>query len=309
MKWTMWLLFAILSMLAYAAADLLGKRKVDAGTAWTTIELFVSSSALAFAAGIALFACGFGESGRAPWAVLAAEPLILVTTLCFGAFWLLGLVSFRYLGLSVSASVGGANGIVFFIGMLLVNMATGRLGAVREMLHPARIVPILVVLVGAFLLPRMEKTPVARRRTVVGMLILFLAIVLDGVDSLVTAAVFDAGRIGPVDFMIASWLALFPLASPLLVFLRVKEGRRIVPFQGGVGMVFYAVFAVSSTTTYLLASSHDAVRTGLVFVAAPIFTMIGARVFLKERYTLRQTVCVWTIAIAAVAFCIADRMI
>jgi len=295
-------------MLAYAVADVLGKRKVGAGTVWTTVELLASCSALAFAAALVLFACGLGESGRTPWAILAAEPLVLVTTLCFAAFWLLGLVSFRYLGLSASAAVGGTNGIVFFVGMLLVNLVSGRLGAVHEMLHPARIVPILAVLAGGFLLPRQERTSAARRRTVVGMMIVLLAVLLDGGDSLVTAVIFDAGRIGPVDFMTASWFALFPIVALLSVFLRVKEGAWIIPFRGRSGMVVYAAFAVLASVAYLFASSHDAVRTGVVFVVAPVVTMIAARVFLKERFTLRQNLCIWTVALAAVAFCIADRM-
>jgi len=305
----MWLIFAVLSMLAYAATDLLGKRKVDAGTAWTTVELLASSSAMAFVAGLVLFACGFGESGRAPWAILASEPLILVTSLCFAAFWLLGLVSFRCLDLSVNAAVGGTNGIVFFVGMLLVNMVSGRLSVAREMLHPARLVPILVVLTGIFLLPRMEKTAAARRRTVVGLMILLLAMILDGCDSLVTAVVFDAGRIGPVDFMIASWFAVFPLVAILLAFLRVAGGEWVVPFRSGAGMVGYAVVAVLTSTLYLVASSHDAVRTGIVFIAAPVFTLVAARVFLKERYAWQQNLCIWAVVIAAIAFCVADQML
>jgi len=305
----MWLVFAILSMLAYAATDLLGKRKVDAGSAWTPLGLLASSSALAFVAGLVLFAGGFGESGRTPWAILAGEPLVFVTTLCFSAYWLLGLVSFRYLGLSVSASVGGTNGIVFFIGMLLVNMVSGRLTAAQEMLHPARLVPILVVLIGVFLLPRMEKAPEARRRTAVGMTIVLLAMIVDGLDTLVTAVIFDAGRIGPVDFMIAGWFAAFPMVVFLLVFLRMKDGLRIVPFRGGAGTFGYAVTAVLSSTLYLVASSQDAVRTGLAFAVAPVFPLVGARIFLKERYSPRQNLCIWTIALAAIAFCIIDQLI
>lgn len=304
-----WLVFAVLSMLSYAAADLLGKRKVDAGTTWTTLELFASSSALAFAAGCVLFVCGVGESGRVPWTILADEPLVLVTMLCFASFCLLGLVSFRYLGLSVNASIGGTNGIVFFVGTLLVNMVSGRLAAAREMLHPARIVPILVVLAGAYLLPRMERTPAARRRTVVGLLILGLAMILDGVDSVVTAMIFDTGRVGAVDFMITGWCTLFPMVAILLVFLWAKGWVGIVPFRGGVGMVAYSVLAVLASMLYLIASSRDPIRTGIVFVAGPVFTLIGARVFLKERYTRPQNLCIWAIALAAIAFCIGDHFL
>jgi len=305
----MWLIFAVLSMLAYAATDLLGKRKVDTGTTWTAVELLVSSSVLAFAAGLVLFACGFGESGRAPWVILAEEPIVLVSVICFCAYWFLCLLSFRYVGLSVDAAIGGMDGIVFFCGIMLVNLFFGKLDAAREMLHPARLVPILVALSCAFLLPRMETSPAARWRTVVGMLIMLLALVLDGGgDSLITAVVFDEGRVGLVDYMIASWCGTLPMIVGLSLLLRLKRGRWFVPFRGENGALGYAVLAVLSSVAYLAASSHDAVRTGIVFVAAPVFTLLAARVFLKERYTMRQNLCIWTIVIAAIAFCIADQI-
>jgi len=302
----MWLVFAILSMLAYAATDLLGKRKVDAGTALAPLELLVSYGTLAFVTGLAFFAFGLGESGRAPWTIIAEEPLVLAAILCFVSFWFLCLLSFRHIGLSVETALGGTDGIVFFLGMLAIHFIFGKMGAAREMLHPARLVPILVVLTGVFLLPRMEETPSARHRTIIGMLLLLLAIVFDGGDTLIMAVIFDEGRVGPVDCMIASWFVVPLLLAVLTLVFRLKDGRWTVPFRGGAGTIVYAAFAVLSAVGYLFASSHDAVRTGLVFVAAPVFTLIGARIFLKERYSLRQNLCIWAVALAAIAFCIID---
>jgi len=306
----MWLAFAVLSMLAYAATDLLGKRKVDAGTVGTAAELLLSSMVLAFAAALVLFACGFGESGRAPWTILKDEPIVLASTFCFVSYWLLGLFSFRYLGLSVDAAISGTGGIVFFCGILLVNLLSGKMAAAREMLHPARLVPILVALVGVFLLPRIEKSPALRRRTAIGMLIILLAMLFDGGgDSLITAIVFAEGRVGLVDYMLASWFSMLPAVLIFSFALRWMRGRWFVPFRRRDGTLGYSVLAMFSSVTYLVASSHDAVRTGVVFIVAPVFTMIAAHVVLKERYSLRQNLCIWAVAIAAIAFCVADQML
>lgn len=305
----MWLAFAVFSMLAYAASDLLGKQKVDAGSVWTAVELLASCVTLAFTVGMILFVCGLGESGRAPWVILMDEPLVSVTALCFTSYWLLCLLSFRFLGLSVETALGGTDGIVFFVGLLLIHFISGEMGAAREMLHPARLIPILVVLTGAFLLPRTEKAPAERHRTVVGMLILLAALLVDGGDTLFTAVIFDRGRIDPVDCMIASWFAALPPVALLALGLRLKRGRWIMPFRGGGGTFVYAAFAVLSTVAYLVASAHDPVRTGIVFVASPIFTLVGARLFLKERYTLRQNLCICAIATAAIAFCLFDQLL
>lgn len=299
-------MFAALSLLAYAVTDLLGKRKVDVGTETTPVELLVAFGSFAFVAGGVLWICGLGESGLAPWTILAREPLLLVSVGCFVLYWLLCLISFRYLGLAVDAALGGMDGIIFFLGALGVHFLFGRMEGTRELLHPARLVPILIALSGALLLPRMEKSPTVRRRTVVGMLVLLLALVCDGGDTLVTAMLFDEGRIGPVDCMMASWFAALPAVVALVLGLRFWSGKWVVPFRQGWGTLGYAALAVGSSLSYLVASSHDAVRTGIVFVVAPVFTMIGARVVLGERYSVRQNFCIWMVAIAAIAFCVAD---
>jgi len=297
-------------MLAYAATDLLGKRKVDAGTAWTSFELLLSNMTLGFVSALVLFACGFGESGRAPWMIIGDEPIVLASTFCFVIYWLLCLFSFRYLGLSVDAAVSGTGGIVFFCGILLVNLLSGKMAAAREMLHPARLVPILIALAGVFLLPRIQESPTLRRRTVIGMLIVLLAMLFDGGgDSLITAFVFAEGRLGLVDYMIASWFGMLPAILLLSILLRGTCGRWFVPFRRDDGSLGYSVLAMLSSVLYLVASSHDAVRTGLVFIVAPVFTMIAARVVLNERYDWRQNLCIWIVAFAAIAFCIADHML
>lgn len=296
-------------MFAYAATDLLGKRKIDNGSVLTAAELLLSCMVLAFGAALVIFACGLGESGRAPWMILKDEPLVFCSSCCSIVYLLLCLFSFRYLGLSVDAAVSGTGGIVFFCGILLINLFSGKLAEAREMLHPARLVPILVALICIYLLPWTEKTPLRRRRTVLGVVIILLAMLFDGGgESLITAIVFSEGRVGLVDYMLASWFGTMPAIILLSLVIRGVRGRWFVPFRRGDGMLGYSVLAILSSALYLVASSLDAVRTGVVFIVAPVVTMLAAHVFLKERYSWRQNLCIWTVEIAAIAFCIADLM-
>lgn len=240
----------------------------------------------------------------------------------FILYWFLFLLSMRYVGLTVDEAVSGAFGVFYFVGLLLVHLVSGRLAAVRDMLHPLRLIPILLVLVFTVLLPNIEviahredpnlreMAKSERRRTVLGLLILLAALALDSVDSLVTTLVCDETDIGTVDYIMTSFFSASIALVPFAVYYRVKNRRWFIPFRrGSRRAVRYAAPAMLSSVLYMAASSFDAVRTGILFLAYPIVPILGAKLFLKEKYTRRQNFCIWTVTLAAIAFCAVDPLL
>jgi len=69
--------------------------------------------------------------------------------------------------------------------------------------------------------------------------------------------------------------------------------------------IYGALFAVQAFLG-VLAASFDAVRSEIMYLAYPAISIIGARLVLKEKYTLRQNVCIWLLVLSAVAFCVID---
>ena len=57
---------------------------------------------------------------------------------------------------------------------------------------------------------------------------------------------------------------------------------------------------------YAIGSGYDAVEFAMLYIAYPIVPLIGAGVFLKERYTAKQYFCIFGIAIASIIFCLMD---
>jgi len=318
----MWLILSLLSLLAFAAADMLGKKNMDSGSETAQLEMLVSYEAMAIVTGAVLWALGLGESGHSPWQLIAEHPLLWATQLTSLLYWLLFLFSMRYVGLSMEEAVSGAFGVFYFVGLLVVSLLTGRLSAVSDMLHPLRLVPIILVLLFSALLPNTEviaqkrvgnltaKTKAERRRVIVGLLILLLGTAFDSADSLVVTLIFDGGSLGTVDYIIASQLINAPAMIVFLIMLRVKRHRWFVPFvHGGKYALGFAVFMLLSMILYMFSASMDAVRTGIIFIAYPIVPIIGAQILLKERYSWRQALCIWVITLSSIAFCIADYLL
>ncbi len=318
----MWLFFAVFSLLAFAAGDLLGKKKVDAGSAAAPLEMLLSVLVLAFGISLVLFASGLGESGEPPWRILREHPPILGNQFCFLLYWVLYLISLRYIGLAVESAVSGTTGILYFSGLLVIHTVSGRLASVHEILHPARLIPIMLVLTFIFLLPNIElfasrrrgalrkKMRQERHRIITGLLILLAGLVFDAGDTLITTLIFDDGGIGIVDYVMANHFATILPIFLLALFLRKIEKKWFIPFlDGGKYSIWYPCVANSSSLLYLCASSRDAVKTGILFAAAPIFPIIGARIILKEKYTWRQNLCIWTIALSLIVFCAADHIL
>lgn len=318
----MWLAVALLSLITYAVADLAGKKKIDSSDDSGPIELLITVNSLAFIISIILFVFGLGESGQAPWQIFLTHPLIVANLFCYVLYWLFYLLSMRFLGLSVIEAFSGSTGVFYSVSLVAVNFITGKLTAVRDMLHPGRLIPIILVLIFACLLPNveilanknseslLEKAKSERKQTLLGLIFLFIAITLDACDSLITTILLDEGDIGTVDYLMSSWALTIIPALLFVGFLRKKKSKLYIPFKkNGKYSYLCSVTSLLSSVIYTAASSMDAVRTGILFIAYPIIPIIGARILLKEKHSWRQNLCIWMITFAAIAFCIFDYQV
>ncbi len=318
----MWLIFAALSLLLYAVTDIIGKKSVNSGNSYTPLELCITVSILSFFISIILWFFGFGESGMSPWQLLVLQPLILVNLLCFFLYWIYYLLSFKFIRLSVAEAVSGSSGIFYFLGLILFNLCLGKLPAVREMFHPLRLIPIILVLTFIVLYPfaesftkknnNAEKSVFKknRRSYFLGICILMLSLIIDSLDSLITTFIIDEGNISTVDYIMTSYfLSIFP-AAVLFIFLCLKRKKWFIPLKNHpISSVGYSVSALLSSQLYMVASYCDAVRTGILFVIYPVVPIIGAKIFLKEKFTWRQNLCIWIITLSAIAFCVSDGLL
>jgi len=307
-------------MVVLTAADIVGKKAVESD-ALAPLKLRISVMTVSSVLGLLMYFLGLGESGLAPWMLLFEHPMIIVAVICIVLSEFLYVFSLHYVGMAIMEAISSLEGIVISLGLVVINLIFGKLNAVQDMLIPARLILICLIILFAVFLPNINtmanrkkgilaETAKEKRRTVIGVMIVLLAVVLGCGDSLIGDTLLDSGVIGAVDMtMTVYFCMLVPL--PFFCFaLHRKSKTEKLPFRiVNRYSILYSILFVTQIFMGILAVSFDAVRSEIMYLAYPVMAILGARIVLKEKYSARQSVCIWMITISAILFCVIDNIL
>ena len=313
----MWMILAILSMVLCATGEMLSKKIVQEDTAIGPSMAYFATSLFGFLSAIIMWIIGIGESGASPVGILIENPLIILSTASTFLSSLLGLVALRYIGVSVGASFSGVSSIFLFLGFVGINFFTGKLESVKDILAPTRLIPIILIIVFIFLLSKtdvaVDETEKNKKKTgamLTGVLLLLVACAFDASDSLIVSYCVGDNQVGSIDYYIATSFMdiLFGVGCFVMAIIKLKNTHILYKelYRKAPSMVILGILSISCMLTYFIGSSYDAVKVAMLYIAYPIVPLIGAGVFLKERYTAKQYFCIFGIAIASIFFCLMD---
>lgn len=218
---------------------------------------------------------------------------------------LCGTVGVRYLDASVASPLENVDGAVAAVILLVYFAVTGRLGE-ETGITPWNVGSIFFVTVGVILLGMQEHRTANRERNVpqmqrkhpLGALAFIFPILYTLVDA--GAMVFDsivlAGEdeayIGQFDLLICENIA-FALAGVLswLYMLTVKK-TVYNPFRKGeLVKCGAALTETTGNVFYTMAAAANPLLTPAVTTGYCVLTILGARLFLKEKLTGKQYLC------------------
>ena len=313
----MWMILAILSMVLCATGEMLSKKIVQEDTVIGPSMAYFATSLFGFLSAIIMWIIGIGESGASPVGILIENPLIILSTASTFLSSLLGLVALRYIGVSVGASFSGVSSIFLFLGFVGINFFTGKLESVKDILAPTRLIPIILIIVFIFLLSKtdvaVDETEKNKKKTgamLTGVLLLLVACAFDASDSLIVSYCVGDNQVGSIDYYIATSFMdiLFGVGCFVMAIIKLKNTHILYKelYRKAPSMVILGILSISCMLTYFIGSSYDAVKVAMLYIAYPIVPLIGAGVFLKERYTAKQYFCIFGIAIASIVFCLMD---
>ena len=259
----MWMMFAISSMILCAAGTILSNKIVRDNTLIGPPMAYFSTSFFCFLSAIAMWLMGIGESGASPAAILFEHPLIILATVSTFLSTLLGLIAFRFIGVSIKTVISGFSSIFLFLGLVSINVFTGKLEAVKELFYPGRLIPITAIIILIILLSKTDDVAVdvalknKKKRTAMltGILIVLLACIFDASDSLIFAYCISEKPIGEIDYYMAVNLPnlFYGLFSCIMAVVLSKKANYKFQFtRKSVLLLVLLWFSISSNKLILL---------------------------------------------------------
>ena len=290
-----WFAFSLLTMLAWGAADLFYKKGADESDRYSHLK---TSVMVGVVMGLhAAFTLLFGNIGYNPVNLLLYLPVssMYILSMTVGYFGL------RYLELSISSPIQNTSGAVVCI--LCAAFLHQRMDA-------PLIAAVAVIYVAIFLLGYMEKKQADALREAgdekyrIGFIAFFMPIiycVLDALGTFFDAYYLDDAAATPLRGVTEDTieavantsyeLTFFLVAVILFCYMRfVKKEKMPLKKQGPRAVA--AVFETAGQFTYVYAMSDEAIVAAPMVACYSVVSMILSRVFLKEKLTAKQYVCI-----------------
>lgn len=306
----MWFVYALLTMLAWGAADLFYKRGADEKDRYSHLK---TAMMVGFVMGIHAFVMlAVKDIGYDLKNVLIYFPVSLMYILSM----VIGYFGLRYLELSISSPVQNASGAVVCILCLVF------LGQTMDLLSSVAVVLICggVVLLGVF--EKQKETAFEReqnKKYKIGFVAFLMPVLYCIIDSLGTF--FDAYYLDDIaktplvgvtegtfeDVANISYeLTFFAASVIILIFLLCKK-EKIRPIdQKDRGLA--AVFETAGQFSYVYAMSGNGVVAAPMVAAYCVVSIVLSRIFLKEKLPGRQYLSVAVVVLGIILMGIAEGL-
>ena len=306
----MWFVYALLTMLAWGAADLFYKRGADEKDRYSHLKTaMMVGLVMGLHAFILLIVKDIGYDLRN---ILIYFPVSIMYILSM----VIGYFGLRYLELSISSPVQNASGAVVCILCLVI------LGQTMDWLSSVAVVLICggVILLGVF--EKQKETAFEReqnKKYKIGFVAFFMPILYCIIDSLGTF--FDAYYLDNIETTplvgvteetfedvanISYELTFFVAAVAILIFLLCKR-EKIRPIeQKDRGLA--AVFETAGQFSYVYAMSGNGVVAAPMIAAYCVVSIALSRIFLKEKLPGKQYASVAIVIVGIILMGIAEGL-
>ncbi len=308
----MWFIFALLTMLAWGAADLFYKKGADEEERYSHLK---TSIMVGLVMGVHAIATLLLSD-------IHYDPVNLIKYLPVSAMYILsmtvGYFGLRYLDLSISSPIQNTSGIVVTVLCFVI------LGQRIEGI-PTWVGMVLIcggVLALGFLEKRDENIRIdeGNRKYRIGFVAFFMPIfycVIDALGTFLDAYYLDDFTKTPLvgvteetfeDVANISYeLTFLAVALVLFIYVRIIRRERIVPREQG-SRLGAAVFETAGQFVYVRAMSGNGIIAAPMIAAYSIVSIILSRIFLKEKLPLRQYIAVATIMLGIIILGVVEGM-
>ena len=304
-----WFAFSLITMLAWGAADLFYKKGAVETDRYSHLK---TSVMVGVVMGLHAFATLiFGNIGYQPINLLLYLPVsaMYILSMTVGYFGL------RYLELSISSPIQNTSGAVVCILCAIF---------LHQRMELPLVAAVVVIYIAIFLLGVMEKKQADALREAgdekyrIGFIAFFMPIIYCVIDALGTffdAYYLDDYSTTPLRGVTEDTLeevantsyelTFFIVAVLLFCYLRfVKKEKMPLRLQGA--RTVAAVFETAGQFTYVYAMSDEAIVAAPMVACYSVVSMILSRIFLKEKLTVKQYLCIAAVMVGIAVLGIYD---
>lgn len=306
----MWLVFALIAMLAWGLEEVLIKVNAEKDDLYFSVKIAVCMTP--FVIVVLIISTVLSESGLPLYSLLCSNVTVLLALVVYVAVMVVSYIGARYMEMSVFTPVSNASSGFAVVIILVYASLTGNYADVSVYITPASVIGMVLAVGGVIALAivqsRMSQRTVQigqqEKKYRVGVLALLFPLVFCLMDAVsVTIDSVNLGAtgesvIGDYDYIriyAAAYLVVSVVSWLVILAGTKKPYNPFKPFKAsGYGAGLLEVIA---TTSYLLALGKNAVLSVPVASAYCIVTLIASRIILKEMLKLPQYVCIASVVI------------
>ncbi|MGX7199756.1 DMT family transporter [Enterococcus nangangensis] len=293
----MWFLPALVTLVAWGAADLFYKKGNNAKDRYSALKTVVM---VGLVMGLhALFYYVVYEGIHYDFSNLI---LYLPVSSMYILSMALGYFGLRYIEVSVSSPIGNSSGAVVVLLSFFI---------MKETMAPLQWAAVIVIILGLFLLSvfekqefdhelaaRGEKVDPKYRVGAIAIIFPLLYCVIDGLGTFFDGIYLDYRQILPEDQANMSYeLTFFIVALLVWGYLALVKKEKVNPFrEKDKGLA--AIFETLGQFFYVFAMSGNAIVAAPMIASYSVVSIIFARIFLKEKLSNKQYVAVLFVMIA-----------
>lgn len=259
---------------------------------------------------IAFYAVGLSESGQPPWLILYHTPAILFSALCTVLYVLFYCLSIRRVKLTISETILSMGPACTIIGMILIFLLSGKMAAAKSLLTPQKGIPLIIIFIAIGALAvvskdtkkavtetaAVDRRPQRKKYLLVGVAFAVICMLFDSIDSLLIFFSLTESQIGSYDFMIGYGFIDTLGGIFAFAYLYIKNKTVYNPFRKTeIPLSICATGETIVDVLYIFAADMNAVAYGIMWAAYPVLPILMSRIFLKERCTWKQYLCIFVV--------------
>ncbi len=315
-----WFLYALVCLFGWGTADLFYKKGTDETDRYSHLKIAVW---VGLVMGVSAFVLlPFTESSLSGGEILKKAVLYLPASLSYIVSMVIGYAGLRYLELSIVSPVQNASGALATVCMLVFFLLTGRITSFFEDFSALDLAGSVLIVLGVVCLAVVEQKLSSGekdredpdRKYRFGALALLFPLLYCVFDTIGTAAdgiILDEASglaLGEIDVLVLYGLTFLLAGIAAYIYLWIREKRPYDPFafrkEGPKALA--AVCEEFGQIFYVFAMAKNPVLAAPMVASYCIVSVILSRVFLKEKMTALQKICVLPVILGIVLLGISE---